>query len=557
MPVAFPLPLLSFPSPSSLLVLVVFGSCVLPSPFGLSGRHSGGSYIVEIGGIYLMAPNTSGDFVSSNTERKSRFMKWLSRLFKSGSSRGGGGSGSGTSSSSGTGNNPLFLGEENMGYRAPARAVDDRPRTERDKEELDRAIALSLAEDLKRPQVPGFRWGPDDDEAFERARANLDSSSYPPPPPRQYYPPRGYRICGGCHRDIGYGNYLGCMGTYFHPECFRCHSCGLPITEQEFSLSGSNPYHKSCFKEMTHPKCEVCLQFIPTNGAGLIEYRCHPFWLQKYCPSHEHDNTARCCSCERLESWNARYYALEDGRSLCLECMESAIMDTGDCQPLYHDIRDYYEGLNMKLDQQIPMLLVERQALNEAIVGEKNGHHHLPETRGLCLSEEQTVTSILKRPSIGGQWFTGMRTQPQKLKRKCEVTAILVLYGLPRLLTGAILAHELMHGWLRLQGYRNLNPEVEEGICQVLSYMWLESEVLPASGSSMPSTSTASSSSSSSKKGVRPRVDDKLGQFFMHQIAHDASPAYGEGYRAANAAVNKYGLRATLNHIYLSGDFPR
>ena len=73
-----------------------------------------------------------------------------------------------------------------------------------------------------------------------------------------------------------------------------------------------------------------------------------------------------------LESWNVRYYSLEDGRSICLECMESAIMDTGDCQPLYHAIRDYYEGMNMKLDQQIPMLLVERQALNEAIVGEKN-----------------------------------------------------------------------------------------------------------------------------------------------------------------------------------------
>lgn len=47
-------------------------------------------------------------------------------------------------------------------------------------------------------------------------------------------------------------------------------------------------------------------------------------------------------------------------------------MDTGDCQPLYHAIRDYYEGMNMRIDQQIPMLLVERQALNEAIVGEKN-----------------------------------------------------------------------------------------------------------------------------------------------------------------------------------------
>jgi len=40
---------------------------------------------------------------------------------------------------------------------------------------------------------------------------------------------------------------------------------------------------------------------IPTNPAGLIEYRAHPFWNQHYCPSHEHDNTARCCSCERME----------------------------------------------------------------------------------------------------------------------------------------------------------------------------------------------------------------------------------------------------------------
>ena len=52
--------------------------------------------------------------------------------------------------------------------------------------------------------------------------------------------------------------------------------------------------------------------------------------------------------------------------------MESAIMDPDDCQTLYHTIRDYYEGMNMQLDQQIPMLLVERQALNEAIVGEKS-----------------------------------------------------------------------------------------------------------------------------------------------------------------------------------------
>ncbi|XVF83781.1 hypothetical protein PTKIN_Ptkin16aG0520100 [Pterospermum kingtungense] len=493
---------------------------------------------------HLSHPCIYGDFVSSYTERKSRLMKWLSKLFKTSSSsgRGGGGRGSG-------GYNPHFLGDENMAVRAPAaRTPEDRPRMKKKQEELDRALALSLSEGMGKPN--GYNHLRTDDN-YGRA----SSSAYPPNGNLQYHP-AGYRVCAGCHCEIGHGNYLGCMGTYFHPNCFRCHACGYPITEQEFSLSGRDPYHKACFKELTHPKCEVCFEFIPTNAAGLIEYRCHPFWSQKYCPSHEHDNTARCCSCERLESRNVRYYSLEDGRRLCLECMESAIMDTGDCQPLYHAIRDYYEGLNMKIDQQIPMLLVERQALNEAIVGEKNGYHHMPETRGLCLSEEQTVTSIQRRPRIGGRQLVGMRTQPQKLTRKCEVTAILVLYGLPRLLTGAILAHELMHGWLRLKGYRNLNPEVEEGICQVLSYMWLESEVLPGSSNRASTSAASSSSSSSSKKGGKSEVENKLGEFFMNQIVNDASPAYGGGFRAANAAVNKYGLRRTLDHILLTGNFP-
>ncbi|XP_043707710.1 protein DA1-related 2-like isoform X2 [Telopea speciosissima] len=437
-----------------------------------------------------------------DTERKSRFMKWIGKIFKIGSGRG-----------ETIGHRPQFLGDENMVSRAPARSTDDRSRTEND--ELDHPIALSsLAEDLKKPN--GYKSRTDNDEELPRSlKETLNMAGYPPYPP-QYFP-GGYRFCGGCNRQIGCGNYLGSMGAFWHPECFRCHACHRPITEHEFTLSGRNPYHKSCFKELHHPKCEVCHQY----------------------------------------SWNARYISLGDGRTLCFECMESAIMDTGDCQPLYHAIRDYYEGMNMKIDQQIPMLLVERQALNEAIEGEKNGYHHMPETRGLCLSEEQTVSGIHQRPRIGGNRLIGMKKYSQKLTRKCEVTAILVLYGLPRLLTGSILAHELMHGWLRLKGYCNLNPEVEEGICQVLSHMWLESEVLPGLRS-MPSTSTASSSSSSSssKKGRKSDVENKLGEFFMHQIAQDISTAYGEGFRAANAAVNRYGLRRTLDHIRLTGNVP-
>ncbi|KAK8988938.1 hypothetical protein V6N11_030310 [Hibiscus sabdariffa] len=417
---------------------------------------------------------------------------------------------------------------------------------EHENEEIDRAIALSLLEgSQKERKVKDDEYQLKEDEQL--ARALQESLKFEPPPQYEnqntYQPPpvhfpTGYRICAGCNTEIGYGRFLNCLSAFWHPECFRCHACNLPISDYEY-----------------HPKCEVCNHFIPTNPAGLIEYRAHPFWNQKYCPSHEHDGTPRCCSCERMEPQNTGYVALNDGRKLCLECLGSAVMDTRDCQPIYQDIQEFYEGLNMKVEQQVPLLLVERQALNDAREGEKNGHYHMPETRGLCLSEEQTISTILRRPRSGtGNRTMNMITEPYKLTRRCDVTAILILFGLPRLLTGSILAHEMMHAWMRLQGFRTLSQDVEEGICQVLAHMWLYTQLESAS-SNAPQTSS-SASSSRLKKGKRSQLERKLGEFFKHQIESDASPVYGDGFRAGHQAVYKYGLSRTLEHIRMTGRFP-
>lgn len=460
-------------------------------------------------------------------------------------------------------------------------------------DDIDRAIALSLSEDdhkgkkvieiedsesheekreshmeeeNKESHIENKESRLEEDEQLARAlQESLNTESPPRHDNRNSYNPfpfffsSGHRTCAGCHAEIGHGRFLSCMGAVWHPECFRCHDCNQPISDYEFSMSGNRPYHKSCYKEHYHPRCDVCKNFIPTNPVGLIEYRAHPFWLQKYCPSHERDGTPRCCSCERMEPRDTKYLLLDDGRKLCLECLDSSIMDTHECQPLYLEIQEFYEGLNMKIEQQVPLLLVERQALNEAMEGEKNGHHHMPETRGLCLSEEQTISTILRRPRIGaGYRIIDMITEPYRLVRHCEVTAILILFGLPRLLTGSILAHEMMHAWLRLKGFPNLSPEVEEGICQVLAHMWLDSEIIAGSGSNVASTSSSSSSSAptSSKKGARSQFERKLGEFFKHQIESDASSTYGDGFRAGNQAVLKYGLRRTLDHIRMTGSFP-
>jgi hypothetical protein len=49
-------------------------------------------------------------------------------------------------------------------------------------------------------------------------------------------------------------------------------------------------------------------------------------------------------------------------------------------------------------------------------------------------------------------------------------------YGLPRLLTGCIIAHELMHAWLRMRNITGLAPQVEEGLCQLMAMLWLDKQ---------------------------------------------------------------------------------
>lgn len=68
-----------------------------------------------------------------------------------------------------------------------------------------------------------------------------------------------------------------------------------------------------------------------------------------------------------------RFKSLGDGRKACSECMESAVMTTTTCQPLYQEILNFYKtNLDMPMKQQVPMLLVEREALNNASEHEKD-----------------------------------------------------------------------------------------------------------------------------------------------------------------------------------------
>ncbi|XP_010444760.1 PREDICTED: protein DA1-related 3-like [Camelina sativa] len=340
-----------------------------------------------------------------------------------------------------------------------------------------------------------------------------------------------------------------------NPQCLCCFHCHKPIATHEVLKKGK--FHLECYKEHRHPTCYVCKQKIPSTEEG-IKYNKHPFWKKKYCPCHDNDGTAKCCSCERLEeSFGTKYVMLADGRWLCRECMEYAVMDTDECHDLHVEIREFFEGLFLKVDKEFPLLLVEKQALNKAEEEEKKiDYHRAAVTRGLCMSEEQPVTIIKRRPRIGpNNQLIEMVTETQRVTG-CEVTGILILYGFPRLLTGYILAHEMMHAWLRLNGYKNLKLELEEGLCQALGLRWLESRTFASTDAA---ASVASSSSSPAPPAVNTSkksdewsdFEKKFVEFCMNQIKEDDSPVYGHGFKQVYQMMvsNNYSLKGTLKEI--------
>ncbi|XP_020866403.1 protein DA1-related 6 isoform X2 [Arabidopsis lyrata subsp. lyrata] len=286
--------------------------------------------------------------------------------------------------------------------------------------------------------------------------------------------------------------------------------------------------------------CYVCKDII-ISTAQRIEYNEHPFWLEKYCACHDFDGTPKCCSCERLEPKETNYVIIGDGRWICLECNESSIRDTYECQPLHFEIREFFKGLNMEIEKQFPLVLVEKQALNTAEEEDKIGHHHEVSTRGCCFSEE-----VSRIPKMQSNNMLIEEIETVRPVGESKIISVMILYGLPRLVTGSILAHEMMHAWLRINGYRDLEPDVEEGLCQVVAHMWLESQTYASTNGAAASSSASSSSHMRVNTTNEPMFEEKLVEFCKKHIEKDDSPLYGLGFNRVHEMVTNSSLHQTL-----------
>ncbi|KXZ56176.1 hypothetical protein GPECTOR_1g151 [Gonium pectorale] len=366
--------------------------------------------------------------------------------------------------------------------------------------------------------------------------------------------------CAGCGRGFGLfsSDCITGMGRKWHTGCFRCAFCSEPISTGRGSFSYNmhpgdpRPYHADCYRHAHHPVCEVCGVYIAPGPDGRIAYRENGFWRQRYCTSHGEEQLTRCCACSRLQKQGEEWAPLPDGRPLCLQCLSGTVLDTREAQPLYDEVlRFYAEEMRLPHPYKPPLLLVDGPTLNEHATAEgRDDSEGAPvfHVRGLCVAQVYShIPAILRglggglrsvatavSPTASPTAFCSPASSTGPQRAHCHVSTLLLLYGLPRLLSGSIMAHELMHAWLRMAGLVGLPLRAEEGLCQLMACLWLDRQHELLQGEP---------------------EEQRLASFFSYQIRTDTSEVYGDGFREAMEAFQSHGLTAMIQNLKMYGSY--
>ncbi|KAE8886334.1 hypothetical protein PF005_g10534 [Phytophthora fragariae] len=349
--------------------------------------------------------------------------------------------------------------------------------------------------------------------------------------------------CPGCNGEIKYGPRVNVNGKAYHPDCFCCAACHGKFATSKFQVKDGEYYHHECYKQLYHPRCDVCEDFIPYQpGTQKISFKVMPFWDLKYCA--EHENCDRCCSCQRVEPTipGRQFHRLSDGRKICHDCCKYVVLDSNEAQGVVKEVWEYMRGIGINLPE-IPVYLVESPVLNEQCSAHKktdtlmNGNKPVKGhvTRGLCLSEVSQIRHMVR---------TGKNAAPRvaSVQKTRSVNAILILHGLPYDLTASVLAHEATHAFIKLSDNfpDNIPPKVEEGMCQLMSYLFLKYKQMMERKDSKKRT-----------------YESRLRKFYMQQLKKDISTVYGDGFREAYEAYKRVNsLQRMFDAIRHHASFP-
>ena len=292
------------------------------------------------------------------------------------------------------------------------------------------------------------------------------------------------------------GKYTRALGRLWHPEHFICSRCRKPIGKRFLEHKG-RAYCEKDYLELFGEKCALCNK--PITGQCLADH-----WGNKYCKRHESD--PRCFSCGRMIGMNltgggVRY---KDGRTVCSICRRTAVDDDGTAKEVFsraYQVLSQILDIKLNIDA-IVLHLVGQKELDRAFSSNLSPQ----QSAGLTLTEIITINRAESRRSVRN---------------------ILVLNGLPEEHLAVVLAHEIGHAWLFMNHFPKLPEKVEEGICELFEYFWLQQLDAPEAG------------------------------YRLQMLEENKDPVYGRGYREAKQALSKYPFARLLSHVKKNRRFPR
>lgn len=127
--------------------------------------------------------------------------------------------------------------------------------------------------------------------------------------------------------------------------------------------------------------------------------------------------------------------------------------------------------------------------------------------------------------------------RPPPLLRGIE--AVTIRPGLSAISTAQILAHEYTHCWLWLQGFPPLDTRLEEGLCELFSYLYLLSR--------LRGEAPAHAALSHDVEALQDQIAS---------IEANAHPDYGGGFRDCVAALRGRSLHSLLGHVRAHSRLP-
>lgn len=309
------------------------------------------------------------------------------------------------------------------------------------------------------------------------------------------------RRCARCGKFLP-GDGVSFDGRYYHPDCLVCSYCGGKLTGKAVSYGGK-PYHPECSPASGKRVCAYCRKPLSGSyyrqGNKFYHKDCYHAHVEKRCVvcgeplgggtytydgwgnfahlSHNGKTTRHCYSCGRIIAGSGR--PLGGNKFLCSECAKSSVTTPAQIERCRAAVLSLFKELGITgVPAHIPIHVKSKDLLKGC-----EGHIIYP------------------------------RSAKHSGDFHIEITE-----GLPELHFKGVLAHEMLHSWLKLYGREATAPE-REGFCDL--------------GCSF----------------VYQRAGTQHARHLQHLMFKNSNEVYGGGYRLMKARYEKLGWAGLLDTL--------